>query len=169
MRYAVTSLLRDRYFNSYLEKIQINIFFFQYNILYYYSSPTWFISSTHLKGHLASSCSAIMYSTVDTLLSPPLWWCWFNSRSGSASRNFTFIPMPYLLYSSCNTSCTSCNSLELWATSWQNQQNDCVPRKLGSLATQWAHSKDWSDWAEVDLSLCWAHRSVCWFCHVTAY
>ena len=28
-------------------------------------------------------------------------------------------------------------------------------RKLGSLATKWAHSEDWSDWA--DLSLRWAH------------
>ena len=32
-------------------------------------------------------------------------------------------------------------------------------RKLGSLATRWAHSKDWSDWADAqaDLSLHWAH------------
>ena len=28
-----------------------------------------------------------------------------------------------------------------------------------------------SDWADVqaDLSLCWAHRSFCWFCNVTAH
>ena len=27
------------------------------------------------------------------------------------------------------------------------------------------HNEDWSDWADVkaDLSLCWAHRSFCWF------
>ena len=32
-------------------------------------------------------------------------------------------------------------------------------RKLGSLATHWTHSEDWSDWAEAqaDLSLHWAH------------
>ena len=30
-------------------------------------------------------------------------------------------------------------------------------RKLGSLATQWAHSKDWSDWADSDQSLRWTH------------
>ena len=59
----------------------------------------------------------------------------------------------------------------IWAASWQNQQNDYAPsedsdqrsawvsakvwsesslsawRKLGSLATQWMHSEDWSDWA----------------------
>ena len=30
-----------------------------------------------------------------------------------------------------------------WATSWQNQQNGmCAWRKLGSLATHWAHSED---------------------------
>ena len=30
-----------------------------------------------------------------------------------------------------------------------------------------ADSKDWSDWAhaQADLSLCWAHKSFCWFCH----
>ena len=33
-------------------------------------------------------------------------------------------------------------------------------RSIGSLATHWAHSEDWSDWAgaQADLSLCWAHR-----------
>ena len=44
-------------------------------------------------------------------------------------------------------------------------------RKLGSLATLWAHSKDWSDWvdAQADLSLRWAHMSFCWFCHEAAH
>ena len=48
-----------------------------------------------------------------------------------------------------------------------------------SLCAQWVtwdsrylhvDSEDWSDWvdAQVDLSLCWAHRSFCWFCHVAA-
>ena len=33
-----------------------------------------------------------------------------------------------------------------------------------------ADSKDWSDWADAqaDLSLCWAHRSFCWFCQTAA-
>ena len=34
-------------------------------------------------------------------------------------------------------------------------------RKLGSLATHWAHREDWSDWA--DLSLCWAHSHIVGF------
>ena len=44
-------------------------------------------------------------------------------------------------------------------------------RKLGSLATHWAHSEDWSDWAEAQavLSLRWAHMSFCWFCHKAAH
>ena len=44
-------------------------------------------------------------------------------------------------------------------------------RKLGSLLTIWAHSKDWSDWgdAQTDLSLCWAHMSFCRFCHALAH
>ena len=44
-------------------------------------------------------------------------------------------------------------------------------RKLGSLATHWAHSEDWSDWADAqaDLSLCWVHVPFCWFCHKVAH
>ena len=44
-------------------------------------------------------------------------------------------------------------------------------RKLGSLATHWAHSEDWSDWADAqaDLSLRWAHMPFCWFCHDAAH
>ena len=59
-------------------------------------------------------------------------------------------------------------------------------RKLGSLATHWGHSED-SDqtgqmprliWRDSDLtgqmprrilSLRWAHRSFCWFCHKAAH
>ena len=77
--------------------------------------------------------------------------------------------------------------LSIWATSWQNQQNYCAQwrlsedsdqqirpvwseyslsagRKLGSLATHWAHSSRlWSDWEDVqiDLSLRWMH-SLSW-------
>ena len=42
-------------------------------------------------------------------------------------------------------------------------------RKLGSLATHWAHSED-SDWADAqtDLSPLWAHTPFCWFCHEAA-
>ena len=42
-------------------------------------------------------------------------------------------------------------------------------RSIGSLATHWAYSEDWSDWvdAQADLSLCWAH-SFCWFCREVA-
>ena len=44
-------------------------------------------------------------------------------------------------------------------------------RNLGSLATNWAHSEEWSDWvgAQADQSLHWAHRSFCWFCHAAAH
>ena len=52
----------------------------------------------------------------------------------------------------------------------------CLVCSESSLCTQWvakdpsflrAKSKDWSDWtdAQADLSLRWAHRSFCWFCH----
>ena len=44
-------------------------------------------------------------------------------------------------------------------------------RKLGFLATHWAHSEDWSDWADAqaNLSLRWAHMPLCWFCHAFAH
>ena len=44
-------------------------------------------------------------------------------------------------------------------------------RNGGSSATQWVHCED-SDqtWrAQADLSLRWAHRSFCWFCHEVAH
>ena len=75
----------------------------------------------------------------------------------------------------------------IWAASWQNQQNGMYAqrrhrpvwsesslsawRKLGSLTTHWAHSKDWSDWADAQayLSHRWADMSFCWFCHEAAH
>ena len=44
-------------------------------------------------------------------------------------------------------------------------------RNLGSLATQWVHSKDRPDWvdAEADPSLRWAHRSFCWVCRAVTH
>ena len=79
-----------------------------------------------------------------------------------------------------------------WAAAWQNQQNDlCTQRRLGSawasalsdqsslstwrnlgsLASQMSgQQRLWSEWvdAQADLSLRWAHRSFCWFCHAAA-
>ena len=39
-------------------------------------------------------------------------------------------------------------------------------RRIGSLATQRAHTKNWSGWSE---SLCWAYSSFCWFCRAAAH
>ena len=78
----------------------------------------------------------------------------------------------------------------IWAASWQNQQNGmCAKRRLRSA---WRHLPSlikvftirmkkscvlsyplsaqrrlWSDWADAqaDLSLRWAHWPHCWFCH----
>ena len=42
-------------------------------------------------------------------------------------------------------------------------------RKLGSLATHWMHSEDWSDWQMPRLIWVFAGRmSFCWFCHAAA-
>ena len=57
----------------------------------------------------------------------------------------------------------------------QNQQKYlCAqgrPRNLGPLATYWVHSEDWSVLpdAQADLSLLWARKSFCWFCHDVAH
>ena len=75
-----------------------------------------------------------------------------------------------------------------WACKWQNQQNDlCIQWRLRSAwasaqsdqSLLWAllgqqgpklsscgQQRLWSDWA--DLSLRWAQRSICWFCHGVA-
>ena len=51
------------------------------------------------------------------------------------------------------------------------------PSDQSSLCAQWVvkdpsflhvDSQDWSD-AQPNLSLCWAHRSLCWFCHVMSH
>ena len=78
-----------------------------------------------------------------------------------------------------------------WATTWQNQQNECAPsedsdqpghppslirifatrmKKAWSLATHWAHSEDYirlggcPGWSESSLGA----QSLYWFCHVSA-
>ena len=78
-----------------------------------------------------------------------------------------------------------------WATSWQNQQNDmCVQwrlrsawastqsdqsslsawRKLGSLATHWAHSEDSDLTGRMPrLMSSLGARSFCWFCREAVY
>ena len=66
-------------------------------------------------------------------------------------------------------------------SAWASAQSDHRPvwsetslsswRNLGFLATHWAHSEDWSDWADAkaNLNLRWAHRLFCWFCHAAAH
>ena len=58
-----------------------------------------------------------------------------------------------------------------WASAKSDQSSLSAWRKLGSLATYWEHSKDWSDWvdAQADLSLCWAHMPFGRFCHVLVH
>ena len=58
-----------------------------------------------------------------------------------------------------------------WAPAQSDQSSRSTWRNLGFLVTHWAHSEDLSDWvnAQADLSLCWAHRSFCWFCHAQTY
>ena len=80
---------------------------------------------------------------------------------------------------------------QIWASSWQDQQNDRAPleadqpghppslirffavRSMGSQGLKVSACGQrslWSVWADAqaDLSLRWAHRSFCWFCHAQA-
>ena len=81
---------------------------------------------------------------------------------------------------------------QIWAATWQNQQNDCAPSEdsdqpghppslIRVFAVHWMGSQRpkvsscgqrrlWSDWADAqaDESSLGAH-SFCWFCHVTAH
>ena len=85
--------------------------------------------------------------------------------------------------------CTQRRLRTAWASAQSGLESSLSAwRKLGSLATHWAHSEDWSDWvdAQADLSLCWAHshfvgirpvwsesslgaQSFCWFCCEAAH
>ena len=70
----------------------------------------------------------------------------------------------------------------IWATTWQNQQNECIRpvwsesslsawRKLGSLATHWVHSEG-SDQTGRMPKLIWVFagwQSLCWFCQEAAH
>ena len=113
-----------------------------------------------------------------------------NCESGGREQTPTFLQPDYFTWESLSPSpsphleqnydwCLQIN----WATTWQNQQNDlCAQRRLRS-AAQWV-AKDskalsrenwrlirldlfWAN-AQADLSLRWAHRSFCWFCHAAA-
>ena len=57
-----------------------------------------------------------------------------------------------------------------WASTQSDQSSLSACRISGFLATHEVHSKDWSDWADVqaNLSLRWVHWSFCWFCCAVA-
>ena len=82
----------------------------------------------------------------------------------------------------------------IWAAAWQNQQNGVYARR--TLRSTWADAQSDQSllralWvakdpmlphadsedsnqtgrinAQADLSLCWTHRSFCWFCHAGAH
>ena len=67
--------------------------------------------------------------------------------------------------------CTQWRLRSAWASAQADQSSLSAWRKLGSLATHWAHSEDWSDWADVqaDLSLRWVHMQFWRFCHALAH
>ena len=62
-----------------------------------------------------------------------------------------------------NGMCTQQRLRSASASAHSDQSSLSAWRKLGSLATNWEHSEDWSDWvdAQADLSLRWAHMPFC--------
>ena len=94
----------------------------------------------------------------------------------------------------CNNLYSSLKSISyIWAASWQNQKMAGAPsddsdqpghppslirvfavrmKKAQVLSYSFsAQRRLWSDWvdAQADLSLRWAHRPHCWFCHEVAH
>ena len=67
--------------------------------------------------------------------------------------------------------CTQRRLRSARASAQSDQSSLSAWRNLGSLATHWAHSEDWSDWTDdlADFSLCWVHMPFCWFCHEAAH
>ena len=54
-----------------------------------------------------------------------------------------------------------------WAPAWSDQSSLCSIKSLRPKVFLCGQRRLWSDWADAqaDLSLRWAHRSFCWFCH----
>ena len=69
-----------------------------------------------------------------------------------------------------NGMCAQRRLRSAWSSAQSDQSSLSAWRKLGSLATHWAHNEDWSDWvdAQADLNLRWA-QSFCWFCCEAAH
>ena len=61
--------------------------------------------------------------------------------------------------------CTQRRFRSAWASAQSDQSSLSPTWSVGSLATHWAYSKDWSDWAdaETDLNLPWAHSHIVGF------
>ena len=100
---------------------------------------------------------------------------WFSCSYGKIPSEtiFRHSSVPFLYYSLYD------QKKESWATSWQNQQNDCAPSEDSDqpgpslirifavrMKKAWvlsyplsAQRRPWSDWvdAQADLSLCWVH------------
>ena len=107
----------------------------------------------------------------------------FNQQKGeNGHRNFLMTLSPWNNVARCEDQSKSrilvytvSPDLSVWndlclqqkLTSAQADQSSLSAwRNLASLATHWVHSEDWSDWvdAQVNLSLCWVHKS---FCHLS--
>ena len=64
------------------------------------------------------------------------------------------------------------DSDQAWASAQSDQSSLSAWRKVGSLATHWVHSEDWSDWADARPG--WSESSLgaqsfCWFCHAAVH
>ena len=112
---------------------------------------------THRDPHCGFFCSGSR-STLILLLyhSYCLWLC---TRPILRRYTYLYYDPPHDKIN--NMACAPSEDRSTMASAW---------RKLGSLATHWVYSKDWSYWADAqtDLSLRWAHMPFCWFCHVAA-
>ena len=129
---------------------------------------TW-LNISHVRSGRPKHCTLLMRIFVkickNTHKNKKIWLMFENFRSlennsglhinfpGTWSPCMVHVWLIYLKHNAFN-SCW-CRIEHIWAASWENQQNDCAPsedsdqpghpstwRKLGSLATHWAHSED---------------------------
>ena len=97
-------------------------------------------------------------------------------------KDKNYIPLIYFVHQGYNDLLTSITTNKMACTPSEDSDQPghppCLIRVFAvRMKKAWvlsyplsAQQRLWSDWvdAQADLSLCWAHRSFCWFCHEAA-
>ena len=165
-----TSMVLDWLSIHYLEKDLINIFYIQYlDLAYYFQTYSLFLGTCSMQGVFSKLCLLphfillLIVTTVIMLL--PV-----SRFSLSWTEIFIVFDRNDLPFMQCSfeprhdktnkvSVCPAKTQVSLGICPVWSESSLSAWRNLGSLATQWVDSEDWSDWtdAQADLSLRWAH------------